>query len=827
MRQRIQGQKKTIDEYLKANDSLIKRDKELQSKLSKCEREITKLKEENTLLDKAFFEGYEGTYLIKLVNEYRALRDGENVRALLISRYPAPSAAEKVKAERERARQAEEARDRALLLAESCRKKGVEESNQKSDHTEEEEIERLRENNILLLAEQKELEDEVLNLREENKSLRSNNTLPNTTGTGNKTKAVQEETKKLLENTILPEQKDLESDVQQLRERIVTLRQEIERLRTAANYSDAVIRRQSKEKSLLQERVNAEEALKNELAERLKTLQQLVNTMNGASYLFKLLDEYRELRDQRSADALLNRPRPAYTAAEKVKTETAKRRAAELERDKALYLVEVYKELIPDSDEIEESMNEPEDIPLAAVGQDSVRVYLSKDEYLSLSDAERNQLALDRFWSRNKSKRLIGKLYEQYIGYLFEKEGASVEYFGISKGLHDLGRDLICKGKSGVSIVQCKNWSKSKTIYEKHIFQLFGTVYQYSREHPLENAQGVFYTSTHLSDLARDFAKEFKIEVHEDFELKPFPIIKCHVGVGKMLGTVISLMRYKKQCGNDYHGALLIIDEADVTLHQASQIVLADLLFKVASKNDIQVILTTHSVPLIEALRAHDSATRNNLHVWYLLSRKGQLNFELDPSIDFIKSDISLALPQKSSMIKINVYTEDAEAQLFLKKLLGAKANKRIQILPSKCNCQALRGAASIIELQNAIFVLDGDQAPNPRDPATIIYLPGGKSPEKLFGEYLNSLSEDDTFWTEEYSKKHFIVSFPQEGPRDREIWKNWFNAQKKYWGTREISRLFKRWSQDNIQIIDNFKKNFKTIFDIVAKRKGLPPLEL
>ncbi len=147
-----------------------------------------------------------------------------------------------------------------------------------------------------------------------------------------------------------------------------------------------------------------------------------------------------------------------------------------------------------------------------------------------LSTTERNQLALDRFWNGKKSKQVIGRLYEQYVGYRYELNGWIVEYFGISEGFSDLGRDLICHRDNTTLIIQCKNWSKSKRIYEKHIFQLLGTTHEYFMNHQFEDIRGVFYTSTQLSDLARSFAKEFRIELHEGFELQRFPMIKCNIG---------------------------------------------------------------------------------------------------------------------------------------------------------------------------------------------------------------------------------------------------------------------------------------------------------
>ena len=93
-----------------------------------------------------------------------------------------------------------------------------------------------------------------------------------------------------------------------------------------------------------------------------------------------------------------------------------------------------------------------------------------------------------------------------------------------------MGRDLICQKGNDFVVIQCKNWSKFRTIYEKHIFQFFGTVFQYRDENPDRNVEAIFYTSTKLSDLARRFSKELGIELKEDLKLdKEYPCIKCNI----------------------------------------------------------------------------------------------------------------------------------------------------------------------------------------------------------------------------------------------------------------------------------------------------------
>src|SRR5262249_35857292 len=91
--------------------------------------------------------------------------------------------------------------------------------------------------------------------------------------------------------------------------------------------------------------------------------------------------------------------------------------------------------------------------------EDPVGFYVPKAEYERLSEAQRNQLALERYLSKPKTKWEIGRDYERFIGYRFERDGWSVNYHGIAEGLSDLGRDLIATKGRTTQIVQCKCWS--------------------------------------------------------------------------------------------------------------------------------------------------------------------------------------------------------------------------------------------------------------------------------------------------------------------------------------------------------------------------------
>lgn len=257
----------------------------------------------------------------------------------------------------------------------------------------------------------------------------------------------------------------------------------------------------------------------------------------GFPWLAKAYEELLSLKDRELVNYLKNKKHPAYVASETVKEQSRLRREAVKEKKIAQYLVEYYENIAPFLIDLKEEVAVPtaEDRELLKEYsdeelEDGVTKYLSKEEYRKLPSVERNQLALDRFWKRPKSKWFIGRLYERYIGYLYEAQGYDVEYIGIFKGFEDLGRDLICQKSKDFIVIQCKNWAKFRTIYEKHIFQFFGTVFQYKDENPTRKVKAIFYTSTELSDLARRFSKELGIELKENFKFdKQYPCIKCNL----------------------------------------------------------------------------------------------------------------------------------------------------------------------------------------------------------------------------------------------------------------------------------------------------------
>lgn len=287
------------------------------------------------------------------------------------------------------------------------------------------------------------------------------------------------------------------------------------------------------------------EKLEKERKEKASTLADLIklqtsfekNFLDGRKWLADLIAEHEVAKDQALEECLRYKSRPAITAANEVSRIKKEKKALIKENILLKSELVTIKEYFPVVEEYEQEILEETNgfLPLDLTddsGVDRVRRFMSPEEYKKLPTSERNQLALDRFL-KHTSQSYVGKLFELQLGWEYEQANYLVEYTGIQDKKKDKGRDLICKEFAGMGdtlIVQAKCWAAKKTIFEKHIFQLFGTVFEYKRKHPGEVVRGVFVTTTKLDDFARECAKELGIDVEENYKLrKDFPMIKCNI----------------------------------------------------------------------------------------------------------------------------------------------------------------------------------------------------------------------------------------------------------------------------------------------------------
>jgi hypothetical protein len=272
----------------------------------------------------------------------------------------------------------------------------------------------------------------------------------------------------------------------------------------------------------------------------------------GFPWLATAIADYYENFDKIFASYLESKKRPAFVQAERIKEIAKEKKLFKKEFQITKYIIEYYENLFPwlreyvgfNSDELIKSIYK-EDI---SEEEDPVYFYVPEsrnNQIISITD--RNQKALDRYWNRDKSPWQIGRDYERYIGYLYEKNGFKVQYHGIEKVREDLGRDLICTKGDKIEIVQCKYWSTKKgiPIRENHITQLYGTTVKYFLDHVRinygvqialfpellkhSNIIPVLVTTTELSNTAKEFATVLGIKVNKISMDNNYPCIKCNI----------------------------------------------------------------------------------------------------------------------------------------------------------------------------------------------------------------------------------------------------------------------------------------------------------
>jgi len=260
--------------------------------------------------------------------------------------------------------------------------------------------------------------------------------------------------------------------------------------------------------------------------------------------------DYKLMLDMETSNLLKYKKHPAVKAAEKVAQIARDKKELEKQYKMLKYQLNFYESIAPwledynefNLQDIEEMSNSQSDDEY-----ENLKKWLSPDEYKKLSTADKYQLALDRYKkSTKKSAWQIGRDFERFVGYEYETKGYTVEYYGAVEGLYDLGRDIIARKNKETIIVQCKYWRKERTVHEKHIFQLYGTIYAEKIEKPNQIISGVFITTTTLSETAKKYAKNLNIQYIENANFqKDYPCIKCNIS--KRTGEKIYHLPFDQQ----------------------------------------------------------------------------------------------------------------------------------------------------------------------------------------------------------------------------------------------------------------------------------------
>ena len=310
--------------------------------------------------------------------------------------------------------------------------------------------------------------------------------------------------------------------------------------------------------------------------------------------------------------------------------------------------------------------------------------------------------------------------------------------------------------------------------------------------------------------------------------------------LGQILLAILSFKKLREDQGEQWHGGMLLIDEIDATLHPAAQSKLITLFLQEARDNGFQIVVTTHSLSFLRDICAktaynnHDDKVNNNVELYYLTNANRRLEIKRNTPFTEIESDLMVnSIVQNSNKIKL--YSEDAEARWFLSHIVNEYL-PYVDVLDVTIGCSELINLykADIQYFGNVLLVFDGDVTESQlnkipsqmrKNLGNILLLPGGKRPEEVIYNYLLSLDSEHEFWsggaqrvgfTWDYFREHGPTSADYRQETERERYKKWFMAHVQYF---ESLRLMDYWIRDNVQLVSEFKDNFKQSHNRIAKR--------
>lgn len=319
--------------------------------------------------------------------------------------------------------------------------------------------------------------------------------------------------------------------------------------------------------------------------------------------------------------------------------------------------------------------------------------------------------------------------------------------------------------------------------------------------------------------------------------------------LSSFLKILLSFMRIynEKEDKNSLTG-LLSIDEFEASLHPIAQLNLFNFLLDWSKKYNVQIVLNTHSLYLIQEVMKKQSQIDNNSICINFITNRYSDNLEIyrNPSYKFAKEELTLSTEQQSdTIIKAKILCEDSVAEKYLKKIMTTKLSKRCEFISdvsggTGSSWQTLSSLAkngySLLSDSMALIVYDADiserQLGKPKYDKFLI-LPSisqKKIPlEKEIVNYILNLNSDDDFFKHfNKSKDMFKQDFSQRGiplnPEDIEKedvkpYKKWYDLTQ----PRTLNRYRDYMIKQNKNIFDNFKDEIKSTLNEIFEENGVP----
>ena len=337
-----------------------------------------------------------------------------------------------------------------------------------------------------------------------------------------------------------------------------------------------------------------------------------------------------------------------------------------------------------------------------------------------------------------------------------------------------------------------------------------------------------------------------KLSTHPAYPYGPRSVSLGQDSLGAIVTALASFHRIKRALGADYHGGLLVIDELDAGFHPHAIGTLVKELRKAADDLNLQIVATTHSTRLIEAIHPEgpSKAVEGKDSVVYLRNTRAP-EYDPDMWLADILQDMDLVPPTtKPKPPEIKVYFEDDEAcEVFkwvtrreLLKQIETALNVKIKPMPLGIGCSSL---AMLPEkdayFKTVVLAVDADGQRPSTVPANLLELPGGLgadgkglSPERTLIQYIRQLVNEDKAqhpiaWADSRLRKYSTDNLESNllaglrDPLDRKSAKTWWREKYQYineWGLYEI------WAKANPAVIASYELRLEVAVKAAAKAR-------
>lgn len=223
--------------------------------------------------------------------------------------------------------------------------------------------------------------------------------------------------------------------------------------------------------------------------------------------------------------------------------------------------------------------------------------------------------------------------------------------------------------------------------------------------------------------------------------------------IGQILLSLFSFKQLK-EAYPDYHGGILLIDEADAGLFPAAQKEFLQVLSNQAKKLNIQIVMTSHSPILIEEVKKLSEFSPKEYKTFYLTDSFGGISLIENMSWDQILADLfteTIQVSGQNMLPPINTYFEDQEAVDFFNSIVIEKKYKKIlkklDNITLSCDHYITLLKNRVSEFTHkSLIILDGDVT-KANAYKGVVRLPTNLPPDQLLFDILFRLDPSDEFW--------------------------------------------------------------------------------